>query len=90
MPMPGGYFETLPDARVAKAEEVAIDAIKEQYGGDVTVEKVERQVVAGTNYRIHLRAGDTKYLVVVFESLPINETTFTVSSVEKLPDSTAR
>lgn len=55
MPMPGGYFAVPSnDARVAKAEEVAISAIKEQYGGDVTVENVERQVVAGTNYRIHL------------------------------------
>lgn len=55
MPMPGGYFAASPnDARAAKAEKVAIDAIKAQYGGDVIVENVERQVVAGMNYRIHL------------------------------------
>lgn len=55
MPMPGGYFVTSPnDARAAKAEKVAIDAIKAQYGGDLIVENVERQVVAGMNYRIHL------------------------------------
>lgn len=55
MAMPGGYSEApANDARVAKAEEVATNAIKAQYGGDVIVENVERQVVAGMNYRIRL------------------------------------
>ncbi|BCS23427.1 uncharacterized protein APUU_31652A [Aspergillus puulaauensis] len=86
MAMPGGYSEApASDARAAKAEEVATNAIKAQYGGDVVVENVERQVVAGMNYRIRLGDGDRKYLVVVFESLPNNgQTTFTVTSIELL------
>jgi len=80
----GGYSKVATDkAEVIAAADFAVSARKEQQGGPlslVSIEQAERQVVAGTNYRLCLQvkpadeddAGVEAQMVevVVFEKLP--------------------
>ena len=71
--MIGGYQEAELTAdltnlatqhKAAICEKVGIEVV------DLTVEKVESQVVAGTNYRFYLAAGDKKLTAIVHQPLP--------------------
>jgi Aspartic acid proteinase inhibitor len=83
-PVVGGYSKVATDdSGVVSAAEFAVSARKEQEGGPlslVSIERAERQSVAGTNYRLCLqvKAADEddagveaqNVEVVVFEKLP--------------------
>uniref|UniRef100_A0A1D2AHG5 Cystatin domain-containing protein n=1 Tax=Auxenochlorella protothecoides TaxID=3075 RepID=A0A1D2AHG5_AUXPR len=75
-----GGFSSKPagenDARVNQAVDVATKEIKGKHSSStsISVESVETQVVAGTNYKLRLKASDgdshTRYEAVVYEELP--------------------
>ncbi|KAL6777378.1 hypothetical protein ACKKBF_B21260 [Auxenochlorella protothecoides x Auxenochlorella symbiontica] len=77
---PIGGFSSKPagenDARVNQAVDVATKEIKGKHSSStsISVESVETQVVAGTNYKLRLKASDgdshTRYEAVVYEELP--------------------
>jgi hypothetical protein len=84
-PIVGGYSAAdLNDEGVKAAQKVALDEIYKRNPTRALVEKatVERQVVAGMNYRfvIHM-SGEASYRVVIFRGL---QGTMSVTSYEKL------
>jgi glucose/arabinose dehydrogenase len=85
-PMMGGYSPAdgaNPD--VAKAKGLAVAAVMKDLSTPTAVKSIsaEQQVVAGTNYKVHvtLSTGDT-YDVVVFRDL---KGAMSVTSVKKAP-----
>ncbi|KAK2077127.1 hypothetical protein QBZ16_004761 [Prototheca wickerhamii] len=95
-----GGFSSKPagenDERVNKAVDVAKQEIKSKHSGSTTisVDSVETQVVAGTNYRLQLTASDgdskTRYQATVFgklnEALPHEGGNFKLTDIKSLKD----
>lgn len=70
-----------------------VNAIRTYLGigtsGDVILQRVERQVVAGTNWKVVVKRtdDDSVYNMVVWQRLPVYGGTFTVTSSERVPPS---
>ncbi|CAL8088531.1 unnamed protein product [Calicophoron daubneyi] len=47
------------------------DGITDKFLGNFEIRRIETQVVAGTNYRVHLKAGNHCITAVIWEKLPV-------------------
>ncbi len=69
-PMVGGYSDAPADASARKAAQFALPRLKRGKARIRSLDRVERQVVAGTNYRIEMTLTDgSHWKVVVWQRL---------------------